>query len=214
MTVIRIVKQLILTLYTSNLTETCRCPEFFSSIWWANPPYTIASKFQHDVNKTSGIFTDIVNNMLKEVCGICIEYKTLRTTLDYTERDHKTVQKSTHYELAASLNERADFAFPIRGSNTSTTHIGRHFYIPLLDVPGVALLTVKDAHDVYSRVMAQSLFSCWPLIVFTISLAMVSGIVVWFLVSISFYLCFLQKLCKYKYWRIPYNLDRCSLANC
>ena len=142
--------------------------------------------------------------MLQEVCGVCSEYNTLRTTLSYTERGNKAVRKRNHYELAASLNERADFTFPVRGPNSSTTHIGRHVFIPLLEVPGVAMLTVKDAHDVYSKVVAQSLFSCWPLIVFTISLAILSGIVVWFLVS-------MHKFLSLRVWPLYVIIQRISV---
>ena len=121
--------------------------------------------------------------MVKAVCGFCPAHA--QTDVNYLhteeERGRSTLRKKRSLS-EGGVNETFDLLFPVSRSTGRNDYQG-HEYIPIVDVPGFVLMTTNTSSAVYARAMASSMFSCWPLFICYILLMIISGIVIWTLVS-------------------------------
>ena len=155
----------------SYFSETCRCPSLLQANWIPSAPYVIRDTSTSNPN---GIIPEILSRMLLDSCGTCLSYKTsnisyaINTTLSVTRPDKDLL---------------IDFRFPVRSAVGRTIYGGDYSYVPLLTVPGVALLTRKKTPSGYARDLGHSVYSCWPVFAMSFVLAILTGIVLWFAVS-------------------------------
>ncbi len=57
-------------------------------------------------------------------------------------------------------------------------------FIPVISVPGIVVIQKKSTDNgLLTKVMANSIFDSWPIIVFTLVTALLAGIIIWILVS-------------------------------
>ncbi|KAL9950407.1 hypothetical protein ACROYT_G042895 [Oculina patagonica] len=138
--------------------ETCPCPEFITV------PSSLKAKPQDlDLNSIASGLTKVISDLLIETCGLCEEYN--KTKLMYSN-------ESTSDE----------FVFPV--TKTSYGHSAYSKFIPVIQVPGVVVVTRKgDLSAVLTKVAGGSVLQSWPISVITILLAMLAGIIIWFLDS-------------------------------
>ena len=87
--------------------------------------------------------------------------------------------------LQLASNGSADILFPVLGETTSSSIHGA-FYVPLIFIPGGTLLYIRDlsAKAVASQLI-EAVFQIWPLITIALLLALVAGVVIWFMVCKS-----------------------------
>ena len=153
------------------LSETCRCPSILQANWIPSAPYVIRNTSTSNPN---GILPEILSRMLLDSCGTCLSYKTwnisyaINTTLSVTTPDKDFL---------------VDFRFPVRSAVGRTIYQGAYSYVPLITVPGVALLSRKKTPSAYARDVERSVYSCWPVLAMSFVLAILTGIVLWFAVS-------------------------------
>lgn len=137
--------------------------------WIPSPPYVIQGR-----SKPRGLIPELLAHMLQESCGKCYNYKTwnisytVNTTESITEPDSRVM---------------VDFRFPVRSAVGKTTYRGFHLYVPLITVPGVALMTRKKTPSGYARDVGHSVLAGWPIFAVSIVLAILTGVVIWFAVS-------------------------------
>ena len=141
-----------------------------SASWIPSPPY--ATKDNSTV-KPRGIVPEILARMLQVSFGKCfknwnISY-TINTTKSITEPDERA---------------KVDFRLPVRSAIGRTTYRGFHTYIPLITIPGVALMARKKTPSGYARDLSSSVLGCWPIFAISFVLAILTGIVIWFAVSV------------------------------
>ncbi|XP_074610733.1 uncharacterized protein LOC141865384 isoform X3 [Acropora palmata] len=148
--------------------ETCRCPSILQANWIPSAPYVIRNTSTSNPN---GILPEILSRMLLDSCGTCLSYKTwnisyaINTTLSVTTPDKDFL---------------VDFRFPVRSAVGRTIYQGVYSYVPLITVPGVALLSRKKTPSAYARDVERSVYSCWPVFAMSFVLAILTGIVLWF----------------------------------
>ncbi|KAJ7323753.1 hypothetical protein OS493_030877 [Desmophyllum pertusum] len=137
--------------------ETCACAEYITV---PSSPNIQDS----NLDSIASQLTKVISKLLIDICGECEEYN--KTKIIYSNKS------------------RADeFVFPI-----TKTSYGRSAYskfIPVIRVPGVVVVTRKgDLSMVLTKVASGSILQSWPISVVTILLAMLAGIIIWFLVAV------------------------------
>ena len=80
-----------------------------------------------------------------------------------------------------------DISFPLYGDSMEDTMYKSNLFIPLVQVPQIALLVPKD-DDISGKThfIATTIFDAWPMFLFILLISCSSGIIMWCLVS-SFY---------------------------
>ncbi|XP_068676118.1 receptor-type tyrosine-protein phosphatase S-like isoform X1 [Montipora foliosa] len=142
--------------YSSPIfAETCRCPKYL-------PTATKPSSLEKG---GKGGITDVIAQTVKKTCGFCVEHG--RT------------------ELVPS-NTNDTWELPVQFPVTLTSLPGSSFsvFVPVLDVPGVAVLRRqgdKAAQRYYEKVMTGSLMDAWPVVTLTVLMVYTMGVMVWFL---------------------------------
>ena len=139
--------------------------------WYPKPPYIIK---ENATAKPRGIIPEILVHMLQVSCGQCLAYQTWNISYNFNK---------TENILDRDNQPWVDFRFPVRSAVGRTTYRGIHKYIPLLTIPGVALMTRKKTPSGYARDLSNSVLGCWPIFAVSFSMAILTGILIWFVVS-------------------------------
>ena len=106
----------------------------------------------------------MISNLLIDACGECQEYN--KTKLVYSIK-----------------NQSDEFVFPV--TKTSYGHSAYSKFIPVIQVPGVVVVTRKgDLSMILTEAASDTVLQSWPIPVVTILMAMLAGIIMWFLVCI------------------------------
>ena len=139
--------------------------------WIPTPPYVIKRRRS---SEPRGLIPDLLAHMLQESCGTCFSYKTWN--ISYTINTSASITEPDKFT-------KVDFRFPVRSAVGRTTYRGFHTYVPLITVPGVALMTRKKTPSGYARDLGHSVLGCWPIFAVSIVLAVLTGVIIWFAVS-------------------------------
>ena len=163
------------------------------------PPYIMSSNSSKVEGILGDFFSRITRRCFMQGCGLP------RSAIQIT------LFNSTDGFISALLENNTDIAFPISGPVKmrmgDSTNAPRQTGPPLefevfLQSPGYFL--IMDVHHVNSKVIALELKSLiqnsWPIVVFTLLVAGISGMVVWILVSQATY----QVFCTRSYFDRTY----------
>ncbi|XP_078354628.1 uncharacterized protein LOC144639220 isoform X2 [Oculina patagonica] len=153
--------------------KTCRCPHLMFANWIPSPPYVIQRR---SGSHPRGLIPELLAHMLQESCGTCFNYKTWN--ISYTVNTTESITDP-------DTRVKVDFRFPVRAAVGRTTYRGFHSYVPLITVPGVALMTRKSTPAAYARDVGHSVLACWPIFAVSIALAVLTGVIIWFAESES-----------------------------
>ncbi|KAL9951704.1 hypothetical protein ACROYT_G044426 [Oculina patagonica] len=134
--------------------ETCRCTEHLS-----------VSVVQSPL-ESSGFnsLTSIISDLVTTTCRTCEEHN-----------DTKLVSYSS------SKGDHVSFPV-IKTQAYGDTEYSK--FIPVITVPGIVVIQKKRTDSgLLTKVMANSIFDSWPIIVFTLVTALLAGIIIWILDS-------------------------------
>ena len=84
-----------------------------------------------------------------------------------------------------NLNELDTITFPISGKKGDREYQNNNKFMPLIGSPGVAFIVVDDPPGTSANAVFNSVLSGWPVLVLTLLMALLSGIVMWGLVSVQ-----------------------------
>lgn len=105
-----------------------------------------------------------MSDLLIDTCGECEEYN--KTKLVYSNE-----------------SQSDEFVFPV--TKTSYAQSAYSKFIPVIQVPGVVVITRKgELSMILTEAASDSVLQSWPIPVVTILMAMLAGIIMWFLVGI------------------------------
>ena len=94
---------------------------------------------------------------------------------------------STPTQVAIKDGENLDQAdtitFPISGKKDDREYQNSHKFMPLISSPGVAFIVVNDPPGTSANAVFNSVLSGWPVLLLTLLMALLSGIIMWGLVS-------------------------------
>ena len=83
-----------------------------------------------------------------------------------------------------------DMAFPIYGyDGKDSTHYKDNPFIPLVTAPRMVLLvpdSLLQEKNTRTAVLMKTISNTWPMLVFILVSAMLAGLIIWFLVNLSF----------------------------
>ena len=75
------------------------------------------------------------------------------------------------------------YSFPVYGWKWQEYYSAYYRYIPLVESPGVAFIIIEKEGLSPSQRLINEVFGTWPYMVITTLLAVLAGMVVWFLVN-------------------------------
>ena len=73
--------------------------------------------------------------------------------------------------------------FPISGAKDDRSYQNDYRFMPLIGSPGVAFIVVDEPPGTSANAVFNSVLSGWPVLLLTLLMALLSGIIMWGLVS-------------------------------
>lgn len=149
------------------MSETCTCSEFIPV---ASSSQELKPRNSNSVSVAAGL-KKVISELLIDTCGYCEEYG--KTNLVYTNDSNSK-----------------ELVFPVTKTSYSQSSYSK--FIPVVRVPGVVVITrKKQLSTILTKATSGSILKSWPISVITIMMAMLAGIIVWFLVRITVCCCFI-----------------------
>ena len=157
-----------------SFDEKCSRGLPLSAAWQYYGPYAKPSLRGGKI-AVEGIFPHLINKMLHVCCN-----------------SSATVKFGKIYDSIRGMegqlnkpNEAYDFSFPVTGMSLEDVVFKDMPYIPFVQAPRVALLVHETAEDNKTTQLMNTVFKAWPILIFILVAATLSGIIIWLLVSYS-----------------------------
>lgn len=154
-----------------SFDEKCSRGLPLSAAWQYYGPYAKPDMRSGQV-AVEGIFPHMINKMLHVCCN-----------------SSATVKFGKIYDSIRGLeshldqpNEAYDLSFPITGMSLEDVTFKDVPYIPFVQAPRVALLVHETAEDDKTTQLMNTVFKAWPILIFILVAATLSGIIIWLLV--------------------------------
>lgn len=88
--------------------------------------------------------------------------------------------------LRNGIENPTDFFFPVYGFKDQT-HFAKQFgYQGIVESPGMAFIVNTNSQDNMPNAVLVNIASCWPAVMLALVITYLAGLVVWFVVSLSF----------------------------
>ncbi|XP_031553133.1 uncharacterized protein LOC116290266 [Actinia tenebrosa] len=157
---------------------TCNCEREVYTNWYEYPPYVS----KDDTGIPGGIFGPLIKDMILTACGECPNGHG-RSVLSFSDNGKgDPANKHSQYDVINDIDDVTDVSFPVRGYVGDTKFMKYYTYVSLLESPGTAFLTVrKDEATSRNDALYSTLSDCWPVIILAFSMALLAGILIWFL---------------------------------
>lgn len=151
--------------------EKCNLSIPFSASWQFYGPYAKPPKSSK--TGVEGIFPHLINQMLHECCSssVYVAKGKISDTVRETESD------------LDFPHEAYDLSFPVTGTSLEDKYFKDMPFIPLVQAPRVALLVGANTEEVKTTQLLDTVLKAWPILVFILVAATLSGIIIWLLVS-------------------------------
>ena len=181
--------------------ETCACPPTIHTNYASMLPYIHRDKS----GNIKGLLPYIITNMSDFACGGCKRStNNCLTVINYSNNGKNGwAEKSTIMDVKRDIDSYVQVSFPLLGRQELTHYLGFAF-VPVIKHPGVVFFIIKESLDEQVSAMMKSIFSVWPIIFINGLLIVMTGIIVWSLVS--FQVLFKIALKD----KIPINQIRCN----
>ena len=159
-----------------SLDERCRRGMPLSVAWHSFSPYATVFTSSHPTRKTRGMTIEgMFPSLLSEVVSFCCN--------NGSEVLYGKLLKSARHGVKDMEKNMFDFTFPLYSHNMDMFR-GRAM-IPLVEAPRVILLVHDESADSRTHILFSTIVNAWPMLMFIIITALLSGIIIWFLVSAS-----------------------------
>lgn len=166
-------------------SDTCRCFKRITTNYRIFSPYNSVSisKNLKSINM-SGMIPEILNNLTIECCQTCQAHG--KSFVDFVQNG-KNMSAFQHNEMdvQALIDDTNDLSFPVYGWKWQDRYQEVYRYIPLVESPGFAFLLIQPETDSPLRAIVSSIIATWPYLLITLMMALLAGIVIWFLVCLS-----------------------------
>ena len=91
--------------------------------------------------------------------------------------------KQVNIKDIQNLDQPDTITFPISGKKADRYYQNSYRFMPLVGSPGVAFIVVDEPPGTSANAVFNSVLSGWPVLVLTLLMALLSGIIMWGLVS-------------------------------
>ena len=132
-------------------------------------------------DQLEGIFPFIVQNMALSCCQRCQAYGT--TVVHFIGNDtNRPSEKGDLNEVRSSVEE-SSLSFPLFGYKGQQQFLGEFGFLSIVESPAVVFIVPKEDSSKSSLRLLSSLFNCWPVLLINSGIVLLSGIIIWHLVS-------------------------------
>ena len=160
-----------------SVDEKCSRGLPLSAAWQYYGPYVRPGMRDGKV-AVEGIFPHIINKMLYVCCNSSTTVKYGKIFDSIRGLEGQLNQPETAY----------DFSFPVTGKSLGDESFKDLPYIPIVQAPRVALLVRDKTENTKTAQLMNTVFKAWPILIFILVAATLSGIIIWLLVSVKLYL--------------------------
>lgn len=157
-------------------TEKCNCPKKIFANWYNIPPYI---KYNGPGQNPTGLFPHFLPQLFSHCCGNCSEGDGPSEII----YDVKFQENLVAIKDISNLESVDTITFPISGNKDNPSYKNEFKFLPLISSPGVAFIVVEEPPGTSAKAVFDSVVSGWPVLLLTILMALLSGIVMWALVS-------------------------------
>ena len=160
-------------------SEKCKCPKVIKANWYDIPPYIKDNG--HD-QEPSGLFPLLLKDIVPVCCGNCSGGDG-RSVISYANRRDNLVA----IKNIRNFDVNDTITFPISGYKDDRLYQNEYKFMPLVSSPGVAFIVVDEPPGTSANAVFNSVLSGWPVLLLTLLMALLSGIIMWTLVSASYH---------------------------
>ena len=158
------------------------CAREINITWLSFPPFIFQPK--NDSKKMHGKIAGVFYSIIGRAAQFCCKYLDRRgTRLRYT---HKAQNRDSLH--ANIFHGEASIGMPVFIENEffDQHYGGRLAFIKVLESPGLVVIANKDnVKESDLKVLWKAIYNEWPVVFISLLLCAISGICVWFLVSIA-----------------------------
>jgi len=165
--------------------DTCRCFKRITTNYRIFSPYN-SVQISPDLKKVnmSGMIPEILNNLTVECCQTCKSHGLSYVDFVQNGRNMSAFQHN-EMDVIDLIDDSNDLSFPVYGWKWQDRYQGIYRYIPLVESPGFAFLLLAPDTESPFRAILRSIFETWPYILITVVMALIAGIIMWFMVCID-----------------------------
>lgn len=157
-------------------TEKCKCPKRIIANWYDIPPYI---QDNGPGREPSGLFPLLLKEIVPLCCGNCSEGDGPSEIIYHEKRQPNLVR----IKSLDNLDKEDTITFPISGKKDERNYQNDFRFVPLISSPGVAFIVVDEPPGSSANAVFNSVLSGWPVLLLTMLMALLSGIIMWGLVS-------------------------------
>ena len=157
--------------------EKCKCPKHIIANWYDIPPYIKDNGVGQD---PSGLFPLLLQEIVPRCCGNCSGGDGPSEIVYHVKRQSNLVA----IKDIKNLDSPDSITFPINGKKDDRWYQNDYKFMPLISSPGVAFIVVDEPPGTSANAVFNSVLSGWPVLLLTLLMALLSGIIMWGLVSI------------------------------
>lgn len=153
-----------------TVDEKCSRGVPLSAAWQYYGPYAKPKVVKGKIG-VEGIFPHLINKMLHVCCNraTTVKYGKILGAIQALER--QLDQPKMIY----------DFTFPVTGRSLGDESFKDIPYVPFVQAPRVALLVHDKTEDSKTSQLLNTVFKAWPILIFILVAATLSGIIIWLL---------------------------------
>lgn len=156
-----------------TVDEKCTRGLPLSAAWQYYGPYAKPNVTSDGKIAVEGIFPHLINKMLHVCCNSSTTVKYGRIFDSIRGLERRLDQPNKAY----------DFSFPVTGKSLADELFKDMPYIPFVQAPRVALLVRDKTEDTKTSQLMNTVFKAWPILIFILVAATLSGIIIWLLVN-------------------------------
>lgn len=91
--------------------------------------------------------------------------------------------KESIEQVKARISAKDTISFPIPGKKDDTVYQNTHKFQSVVSSPGIAFIVVNDEPGTSANAVFSSVLGGWPILLLTMVMALLSGMIMWALVS-------------------------------
>ncbi|XP_022807114.1 uncharacterized protein LOC111344167 [Stylophora pistillata] len=157
-----------------KIEKTCRCPKKIY-VNWVKLPQLCVTQSTEKSKVPGGLFPKLVCDMIRHVCGTCHQHK--RTEIIFNQVN------GSFEDMTGVHNEHIHLNMPITILPQVPISGEGWRLLPVVEVPGFALVTRKPSVNTFAVILQSSVLSCWPLFAMMLTMQFMFGLAVWVVVS-------------------------------
>ena len=121
--------------------------------------------------------------MVPYCCQRCQEHGA--TVVHFKVNDtNRPTEKRDHNEVRSSVEEN-ELSFPLFGYKGQQAFLGEYGFLAVVKSPTVVFIVPKEDSSRSSLRLLTSVFNCWPVLLINSGIVLLSGIIIWILVSLG-----------------------------